>query len=350
MPDSSPPPRRRPLLAFLSRVASKVLDPTLVFSFDRTGFARHRLAFEPGDLDVDLKGRTALVTGANSGLGRSSALALAEKGATVFLLCRHPERGRAAETEIRLASGNERVVFECCDVSELGSVHALAGRLGRRPVDVLIHNAGILPDERRLTRDGLESTWATNVTGPFLLTALLLPNLALAARERGEARVINISWGGMYTQRLDLRDVGWDNRAFDGVVAYAQTKRAEVVLSELWAEKLSAAGDDLARIAVNAMHPGWADTPSVRLALPRFYRITRAILRTPRQGADTIVWLAACDRIRGQTGGFYFDRRRVATHLRRGTGERPGDRRRLWALCLSQAGLESDEIFTALAT
>ena len=90
----------------------------------------------------------------------------------------------------------------------------------------------------------------------------------------------------MYTQRLDLSDVGWKRRPFDGVVAYAQTKRAEVILTELWAERLAAAGVD-----VHSMHPGWADTPGVQSSLPRFWRFTRNRLRTSREGADTI---AAC--------------------------------------------------------
>jgi NAD(P)-dependent dehydrogenase (short-subunit alcohol dehydrogenase family) len=111
------------------------------------------------------------------------------------------------------------------------------------------------------------------------------------------------------------------------VIAYAETKRAQVVLSELWAEELRGSP-----IAVNAMHPGWADTPAVKSSLPRFHRITRNILRTPAEGADTVVWLAACPSLRS-TGRFFFDREERRTHLLPFTRETVRDRRALWRLC-----------------
>ncbi len=112
---------------------------------------------------------------------------------------------------------------------------------------------------------------------------------------------------------------------YDGVVAYAETKRAQVVLAELWAERLRSQ-----RIAVNAMHPGWADTPSVRSSIPGFYRMTRHILRTPAEGADTIVWLAAADAARAHSGRFFFDREPRGTHWLPGTRETDAERRALW--------------------
>ena len=213
----------------------------------------------------------------------------------------------------------------------------------------VIHNAGVLPDRRQLTTDGLELTWATNVVGPFLLTWLLLPSLSKGAKDGGGegARVINVTSGGMYTQRLSLEDPGWQRcepppegrgKPFDGVVAYAQTKRAEVILTELWAERLGGTG-----ITVNSMHPGWADTPAVRQALPRFHAFTRKRLRSPRQGADTMVWLAACRRIARTHGKLFFDRQEAPTHLLSFTRESDGERSALWQLCREQAGLRDTE-------
>jgi len=132
----------------------------------------------------------------------------------------------------------------------------------------------------------------------------------------------------MYTRRLELADPCWTARPYDGVVAYAETKRAQVVLAELWAERLRGT-----RVVVNAMHPGWADTPAVRTSLPRFHRLTRAILRTPAEGADTVVWLAAAPGARAWSGCFFFDRIPRRTHLVPFTREREDARRRLWALC-----------------
>ena len=315
----------------LLRLANKALDKSIFLSFDRTGFRRHRRQFRAEDLAVDLEGRRCLVTGASSGLGKAAVRGLAQLGAEVWLLCRNEEKGQGVLEEIRPAATGPEPRLELVDLASRRSMEALLDRLGDTPIDVLIHNAGVLPTERTITEDNLELTWAVNVVAPFFLTDRLVPNL------RSGSRVINVSSGGMYTQRLDLRDVGWDTRPFDGVVAYAQSKRAEVILTEMWAERLAELG-----IAANSMHPGWADTPGVEHSLPRFHRLTRPLLRTPEQGADTIVWLAACQRIGGESGKFFFDRRAVPTHILRRTRTRPGDHNRLWELCREQAGLAID--------
>jgi NAD(P)-dependent dehydrogenase (short-subunit alcohol dehydrogenase family) len=191
-------------------------------------------------------------------------------------------------------------------------------------VDVLVHNAGVLPDDRIETADGNELTLATAVLGPLLLTQLLLPKL----RAAGNARVIFVSSGGMYTQRLSLRDPQWRQRRFDGVEAYAQAKRMQVVLAEMLAERLADDG-----IAVNAMHPGWADTAAVRSSLPRFHSATKYILRSAEEGADTVLWLAASDAARDRTGLFWFDRRPRRTHFVSRSRETDSDRRALWDFC-----------------
>lgn len=319
--EASPLPGQR----WLGRALSALVDPTVVASFDRTGFRIHALAFEPGDLDVDLAGRRCLVTGANSGIGFETALALADLGAEVVLLCRSEERGAEAVRRIRERTGNPRVRLERLDVSDLADVRAAAARLSDGPVDVLVHNAGVLPDARQETADGLELTFATHVAGPLLLTRLLRPCL----EKSPDARVVFVSSGGMYTRRLQVRDPQWTRRrSYDGVLAYAETKRAQVVLSELLAEELAGT-----TVSCNAMHPGWAETPSVESSLPRFHALTRAILRTPAEGADTAVWLAACPRLAGTTGRFYFDRVERRTHWLPGTRESEAERRAFLDLC-----------------
>ena len=312
------------LWPWVGRGLGLVVDPTIVLSFDRTGFGIHSLAFDPRDLDVDLSGRRCLVPGANSGIGFETALALADLGAAVTLLCRDRERGEAAAARVREETGNPRVALEVLDVSSLAAVREVGARLAAGPVDVLIHNAGVLPDRRIETADGLELTFATHIVGPHLLTRLLEPALVRSP----DGRVIWVSSGGMYTKRLDLTDPNWTARPYDGVTAYAETKRAQVVLAELWAERLRGT-----TVVVHAMHPGWADTPAVRTSLPGFHRVTRAILRTPAEGADTVVWLAAAPRARASTGEFWFDRRARRTHLLPFTRESDVDRRRLWVLC-----------------
>ena len=311
---------------WLGRGLSQLVDPTVVLSFDRTGFGIHALAFRPEDLDVDLAGKRCLVTGANSGIGFETALALADLGAEVLLLCRDRERGESAAARIREQTGSRSVAVIELDVSRLASVREVAAQLVAKPVDVLVHNAGVLPAERGETEDGLELCFATHVAGPHLLTKLLRP----ALERSQDARVIWVSSGGMYTQRLRLDDPQWKQRRFDGVAAYAETKRAQVVLAELWARKLART-----RVVVNSMHPGWADTPAVRTSIPGFWRVARKILRSPAEGADTVVWLAASAPGRAVTGGFFFDRVPRSTHWLPWTRETDADRRRLWKLAES---------------
>ena len=309
-----------------SQVLSRIVDPFIVGSFDRTGYRVHALGFDPDDLDVDLSGRRCPVTGANSGIGFATAAAFAQRGADVVLLCRDPGRGEAARDRIAAMPGvdADRISLELVDMSDLASVQAAALRVGEAPVDVLVHNAGVLPDAPMQTPQGLELTFATHVAGPFLLTELLVDALS----QRSGARVVWVSSGGMYTQRLQLADPQWRARDYDGVRAYAETKRAQVVLAQLWAEALAGHGID-----VFAMHPGWADTPAVASSLPGFHRVMERVLRTPEEGADTVVWLSIAPEARVESGRFYFDRVARNEHLLPWTRETAEDRDRLWWLC-----------------
>ena len=306
------------------RAISRLLDASIILSFDRTGYRRHAAVFDPTDLQVDLTGRVCLVTGANSGIGFETSLALAARGANVWMLCRNRERGLAAVRDVRARAKSRRVHLGVVDVSNAASVRRFVHSLKAPVVDVIVHNAGVLPDQRTESTDGHELTFATHVLGPWLLTTLLLPRL----RKSRDARVVFVSSGGMYTQALSLSDWQWRKRPYDGVAAYAQTKRMQVVLAELLAAELEDSG-----ICVNAMHPGWADTPAVRTSLPRFWNVTRRVLRTPAEGADTVVWLAASPAARGQTGRFWFDRQARSTHLLPWTRERSQERQALRRLC-----------------
>jgi len=302
-----------------------LLDASILFSFDRSGFRRHARSFAPADLDVDLAGRVCLVTGANSGIGFETSRALAERGATVWMLCRDRKRGEHALAEIRRATRSQRVHLVLLDVSDPAAVRRFARDFASPRVDVLVHNAGVLPPGRQVATDGHEITLATHVLGPWRLTRALLPRL----RASKDARVVFVSSGGMYTQRLSLDDCEWQRRPYDGVAAYAQTKRMQVVLAELLAEELGTEG-----VTISAMHPGWADTPAVRSSLPRFWSLMRHRLRTPAEGADTVVWLAASTAARDRSGLFWFDRQPRSTHLLPWTRESASDRSALRELCV----------------
>jgi NAD(P)-dependent dehydrogenase (short-subunit alcohol dehydrogenase family)/carbon monoxide dehydrogenase subunit G len=309
---------RRPGL--LARLGDHLVLPG-VAQFSRLGYAARRLDAKP--VEVDLRGRTAVVTGATSGLGLATAHGLARLGARVVLVGRARDKLERVHEEIAAASQSPNLAIECADLSLMREVRALAGRLraAEPALHVLVNNAGVLVSQRDETDEGLERTLATNLLGHFVLTGELLPLLERSA----PSRIVNVSSGGMYTQRIRVDDLGFSRGRYDGTVAYASTKRGQVILTELWAERLRGTG-----VMVNSMHPGWADTPGVESSLPGFYRVTRRLLRTPAQGADTILWLAAAPEAERETGKFWFDRQPHPTHVLPGTRESEGERRKLW--------------------
>lgn len=293
-----------------------LLDASVVASFDRTGWERHRRGFDPSDLSVDLTGRDVVITGANSGIGFATARALVARGATAWCACRDRARGEAAVASLREVGRAELLLL---DVSDLDSVRAAPAGLPAR-LHALVHNAGMMEHAQTRSRQGLDTTFATHVAGPHLLTGLLADRL-----EGG--RIVWVSSGGMYTRKLDVDATVEPPAPFDGVDAYARCKRAQVVLARLWAERLGPRG-----VTVSAMHPGWVDTPAVRTALPRFWRAMQGRLRDTEAGADTVVWLVAAARASSSAGApngaFWFDRAPRSPWLVPGTRER--DPAALW--------------------
>ncbi len=311
-------------------ILDTILDRTVVAGYTSAGYRIRRGMWSPGDLQP-LGGKVVLVTGASSGLGLAAAEGFARLGACVRLLARSEERGERARAAIVARSGNSDVHVNLCDLSDLEAVRRFASSFSAETtrLDVLVNNAGALLNERAVSVDGIELTFATNVLGPFLLTNLLIPLLERSA----PARIISVSSGGMYTQRIDLEDLQTAGEKFDGPAVYARTKRAQVILTELWAKRLEGTG-----VVVHAMHPGWTDTPGVQSSLPRFYKATKLLLRTPEQGADTIVWLGAAPEPGRSSGGFWQDRRQRPTHRVPWTKETREDRERLWAECERLSG------------
>lgn len=320
----------------LFKVAGTFADYSVVLSFSRVGYFLRRQVWDDADLRENLTGRVCVVTGANSGIGRATALGLAERGATVILACRNEARGQEAESTLRQQTGNSNLFYEHLDTASLATVRAFAGRVRARfpLIHVLVNNAGTMLPDRIETVDGIEANFSTNVLGHFLLTNLLAPAMVAAA----PSRIIHVTSGGMYTQKLKVHDLQSKLlHPFNGVLAYAQNKRAQVILSELYSERLRGTG-----VTSNAVHPGWAATPAVATALPRFNRVMGPLLRTWEEGADTVLWLAVARRIEQETGQLWFDRLPRWTHVTAATRNSDTECRFLWEECVRLCGVDLD--------
>ncbi len=312
----------------LKRAADSALEATVVLSFSRIGHLARRRIWRwrpPHRLD----GRQVMITGPTSGLGFAAATAFAGLGARVHLVGRDADRTSAAASRIAELSGNDDLRVWVADISNLEQVRDLGSRAGAEIAELhcLVHNAGALLPRRELTSEGFETTVATQVLGPFLLTGLLLPALS---RTSG-SRVVTVSSGGMYSERLVVDRLQMHPHEYEGTKAYARAKRAQVELTREWARRVPSPP------SFHAMHPGWAATPGVAAALPRFDRIMAPLLRTPEEGADTIVWLASSPDL-GSNGDFWLDRRRRSTVYLPWTRAAEGEAERLWDWVVDRTG------------
>jgi dehydrogenase/reductase SDR family protein 12 len=306
------------------RLIDCLLDRTVVggvVGFTRQGFEIRKRELHP--VTESLYGKSVVITGATSGIGEAAAMMIAALGPRVVLIGRNSEKLEHTKTFLMDRTGNPDIVSIQGDLSLMADIKRVAEHMKRDliRVDALINNAGGLFNARLETVEGIEQTLATDLAGPFLLTNLLIPLLKSSA----SARIINVSSGGMYTQKIDVEDLCFKREPYNGSKAYARAKRGIVILSEMWAHYLQNDG-----IVVNSMHPGWVNTPGLVESLPRFHSMVRPFLRTPQQGADTIVWLAVSSEAGEVSGKFWLDRRPHITHVFPFTRESDDDRYLLW--------------------
>ncbi len=316
----------------LARGVDTLMDRTVAPGFTRIGSAvRSRLPGWPNDPAPDaLSGKITAVTGATSGLGLATAEAFARLGAEVRLVVRDVEKG--AQVKARLEGGipGARIHVDRCDVADLDDVRRFARELDVDRLDVLVHNAGAMPPSRSESPQGHELTMALHVLGPVLMTELLRPVLG-----GHDARVLFVTSGGMYAQALRADDPEYVNGAYSPTTAYARSKRAQVELLPVLAERWAPAG-----IGVHATHPGWADTPGVVESMPTFHKLTGPLLRDAAGGADTTVWLAATQP-QPESGLLWHDRRSRPTHMGRRTRTDTVERTEIWDWARDRTGLES---------
>jgi dehydrogenase/reductase SDR family protein 12 len=306
----------------LETALDTALDRTLL-GYGNVGYLVRRTFWAADPTPDALRGKVAIVTGANSGLGKATTGGLARLGASVHMIVRRSEAGLAARADILASVPGADLTVEACDVSSLAAVRRYAQGF-EGPLHVLVHNAGVMPPRRTLSADGHELSLATHVLGPHLLTGLLRPALTAGA----PSRVIWTTSGGMYAHKLPDRDLEYEQGTYRPAVGYARTKRMQAVLAQCWAEQLR--DDD---VVVNAVHPGWAATPGVTRWLPKFRALTRPLLRTPEQGADTAVWMAAAGPPGENTGRLWHDRAQRPWHYSRRTRESAAERQSFWDSC-----------------
>lgn len=286
-------------------VIDTVLDAAL-FGYTRLGFAARGLSVD--ERFPEIAGKHVLVTGATRGIGRAAVERLASNGAVVHAV------GRDEVALARLVDAAPgTVVPHAADLSLIGSIVELADSyvMSGDPLHGFVNNVGVMPPDRVVTPEGFELTYATNLLGQYVLTHRLLPALTSEP-----SRVVLVSSGGMYSTGLTADNIDSSQGDYSPTEAYARTKRGQVALAEEWAHGFGSDG-----VSVNAMHPGWVDTAGVRSSLPRFHKVTRPLLRSPEQGADTIVWLIASDEASDLGGQFFHDRRPRPIHRLKRTQE-----------------------------
>lgn len=252
-------------------------------------------------MNREMIGKLCIVTGANAGIGKETALGLAKLGATVVMLCRDRDRGEAAQREIKHKSGNDKVELMICDLGSQDSIRQFAAEFKQQHdrLDVLVNNAGVLMRERSLTEDGTESTFAINHLGYFLLTNLLLDLLKKSA----PARIVNVASAAHKYGKLDVG--AWvTGRDFSAFSAYANSKLANVLFTYELARRLEGTG-----VTANCLHPGAVGTNLFR-GLPKLLQALIAFVTIgPARGARTSIYLAASSEVEAVSGKYFAKRR-----------------------------------------
>jgi len=310
----------------LTGVADSLLELTVAPSFSRVGYLARRRMFDWQPLP-GAAGKVVVVTGATSGLGRAAATELSAHGALVTIVGRDQRRTEVSADQIAESTGN-KVATVIADMSDLTGVKAAAEQIATYPrLDALIHNAGALLNEYTQAVGGHEMTFSAHVLGPHLMTNTLLPLLAAT----DGSRVITVTSGGMYAEKLNMDAVEMGREGYDGVRAYARAKRAQVVLNQQWAIRHGQES------LFHATHPGWADTPGVVESLPGFHKVMGPFLRNPQQGADTMEWLATSPEPLRSNGLLWLDRAPRPTSKLPWTRTSDADAAALWELVDSLA-------------
>lgn len=255
----------------------------------------------------ELEGKTVLVTGANSGIGKAVAQELARKSASVIIVSRDMARGNAALQDIKEYSGSRDVHLYRADLSSLAEVENIASAFHRQstPLDLLINNAAIVPAKRELSRDGLELQFAVNYLAHFYLSKLMIEFL----QKSPEARIINVSSVLHYRGKPDFEDLQTEKRPYKAIEVYSMTKLLNVMHSLDLAEDLRGT-----TVSAHAVHPG-AIATNIYRAMPAPLRVfIKAFMKSPAKGAETPLFAAIDPSLSGTTGKYFEKKKEKEPH------------------------------------
>ncbi len=256
-----------------------------------------------------LRGKICLVTGATSGIGKVTAVALAAQAAEVVIVARNAKKTEETAQQIRAETGNDLVHFLLADFSDLTQVHEMVVAIKKQysQLDVLVNNAGTFFNVRRKTPYGVEATFLVNHLAPFLLTNLLLDTM----KENASSRIVNVSSEAHCYGNINFNDLEFRHFYF-GFQAYARSKLANVLFTYELSRQL-----DGSRVTVNALHPGDVATDIWRTNFsvfgPALKWIMGRIALTPEQGAENSIYLASSPEVDGVTGKYFVKREAVAS-------------------------------------
>ncbi|CAF4852655.1 unnamed protein product [Rotaria sp. Silwood1] len=279
--------------------------------------------------------KIVVITGSNTGIGKSTAIELAKRGAHIILACRNRQRAEQAKQEIQIKSNNNQIDIEIIDTSSLQSVRECANRLRKRlsRIDVLINNAGVLTRSKEKSIDGYEIHFATNYLGHFLLTNLLLDLLKKAP----SARIINVAALAhtFLNCQIHWDDINLEKKTYLTFYAYAHSKLANIMFTNELAKRLKGTN-----ITTNSLHPGVVHTELIRYLGGRYENILRILapfikailwffLKNPEEGAQTTIYLASDIHLNNVTGKYFSDCIEVQPSK---TALNEEDNRHLWLL------------------
>lgn len=254
---------------------------------------------------MDLKGKTAIITGATSGIGKVTALAIARDGAHLVLPVRNIEKGEALKEEIVKETGNRSVELMSCDLASMDSIRSFAKSFLVKydRLHLLVNNAGLWESKRKESADGIEMNFAVNHLAPFLMTNLLMDVI----KKSTPARIINVSSTAHKYAKMNFDDLECKKR-WDSMKSYAQSKLANIFFTRKLAHELEGTG-----ITVNCLHPGVVSTHLFDNMPGFFRRIFGLFMISPEKGAETSIFLATSPEVEGITGAYFKKKKSAKT-------------------------------------